>query len=156
MVSGPLETTTSTLSPQCSVLPLLTEVEITWPCGILSSKDSVQLAVSLRSSIVCCASSFVLPTILGMVTGFGPCDTVTVIVVLCGNVAPGSTLNDSNAPCGTSMEYVSSEAVVCSTLSNPAFFNALIGSLPDALVASRMSAGTVACLTPLETTTLTF
>ena len=32
------------------------------------------------------------------------------------------------------MEYVSSEAAVCSTLSNPAFFSALIGSLPDALV----------------------
>ena len=54
------------------------------------------------------------------------------------------------------MEYVSSEAAVCSTLSNPAFFSALIGSLPDALVASRISAGTVACRTPLETTSLDF
>ena len=33
---------------------------------------------------------------------------------------------------------------------------ALIGSLPFALVASRMSVGTVPCLIPLDTTTLTF
>lgn len=54
------------------------------------------------------------------------------------------------------MEYASSLAGVCSMLSKPARFNALIGSLPFALVASRMSVGTVPCLIPLDTTTLTF
>ena len=65
-VSGPLETTTSTVSPQCSSAPGSTEAEMTWPEGTESLNSSVTFAVSFSSVRASFIWSRVSPSTVGI------------------------------------------------------------------------------------------
>ena len=117
----------------------------------LYSSETVVLSFALSRAVM--ASSLVLPTMSGMVTGMSPLDSTTVISALWSRVEPGVSEMLCRAPSGSVIEYSAEESSRL-MLVNPAFSSALIGSLPSADVGSAMSLGMVACLTPSDTVTV--